>query len=188
MFKKRMVIIGLAALASLGMAGCNKGDELDFERVSVEPESFDMWVVGSAWANWTPANVSDTEKFTRNADGLMEYTVTVDHSGWWGFKFISTKAWSAQYGMEDVDYEKCNQAFKDELTALDATVVDYTSFKAKYKEGTGNRSNVSLYDEKKENVGNGTYKITYDPTNFETIDENDTTYSHKFVIEYTKAA
>lgn len=202
----KLLLLPLCAAAVLGAAvGCGEttsssssGDEFDVNSNPVR-ENFDMWIVGSNWANWTPADVGDKEQFTRLDNGTYKYTVTItDDTQWWGFKFISGKAWTTQFGLEDVDYDKCNDAFKALVKTATVSeddadgITTYEEYKAKYKEGTSNRSNVSFCQTKDASdaythAGEGTYEIIYNPANFESIEENSTTYSHKFVINFTQA-
>ncbi len=197
----KLLLLPLCAAAVLGAAvGCGgtSSSEPEFD-VNSNPtvEGFDMWVVGSAWASWEPKNVNDSLKFSKsNGSAALTYTVTITNAAdeaYWGFKFIGQKSWSpSQYGMEDIDYENCNEAFKT-LVKDYYNVKNYTEYKAKWHEGTSNRSNVQFGENKDASgafthLGAGTYKITYNPANFDSVDENDTTYSHKFVVEFTKAA
>ncbi len=193
----KLLLLPLCAAAVLGAAvGCggtssstSSEDEFD---VNSNPgtEGFNMWIVGSAWSNWAPDKVTDDLKFT-NVTGTakLTYTVTIsaaDDENYWGFKFVGQKSWSpSQFGMEDIDYEKCNDAFKTLVKDAEG-VNNYTEYKNKWKEGTSNRSNVS-FCQKENHIGVGTYKFTYDPLNFESESANDTTYSHKIVVEFTKA-
>lgn len=214
----KLLLLPLCAAAVLGAAvGCggtssstSSEDEFD---VNSNPgtEGFNMWIVGSAWSNWTPDEVTDDLKFT-NVTGTakLTYTVTIsaaDDENWWGFKFVGQKSWNpSQFGMEDIDYEKCNDAFKELVKTTTITeddtdgVTTYEEYKAKWKAPTSNRSNVSFCQNKKTvtkeddtteevftHVGAGTYKFTYDPLNFESESANETTYSHKIVVEFTKA-
>lgn len=210
----KLLLLPLCAAAVLGAAvGCggtssSSEDEFDVNSNPVR-DNFDMWIVGSDWANWTPEDVGKEQQFERQSDGTYKYTVTITtekDESWWGFKFIAGNTWTSQFGMEDIDYEKCNDAFKELVKTTTVTeddtdgVTTYEEYKAKWKEGTGNRSNVSFCQNKKTvtkeddtteevftHVGAGTYDIIYNPSNFESIEANSTTYSHKFVINFTKA-
>lgn len=193
----KLLLLPLCAAAVLGAAvGCggtssstSSEDEFD---VNSNPgtEGFNMWIVGSAWGNWAPDKVTDDLQF-KNVTGSakLTYTVTIsaaDDENWWGFKFVGQKSWNpSQFGMEDIDYEKCNDAFKTLVKDAEG-VNNYTEYKAKWKEGTSNRSNVS-FSQKENHIGAGTYKFTYDPLNFDSESANETTYSHKIVVEFTKA-
>lgn len=191
MFKmKKLLTLGLAMVAVCGAVACAPKDDM-YSQNSVVSQGFDMYIVGSNWNNWKPETIKDdpTVKFTAVGDGTYKYTVNIttelDASSW-GFKFIASNSWDSQFGMEDIDYEKCNNAFKTLLTTA-VDVKDYTEYKAKYRSGTSNRSNIS-FCQLEGGVGVGTYEIVYNPANFEAIEENDTTYLHKFVVNFTKAA
>jgi hypothetical protein len=97
---------------------------------------------------------------------------------WCGFKFIAGPSWGAQYGMEDVDFSKSNDAFKNQYVDEEGNVKPKTA----WAEGTGNRSNV-------EAKVPGTFHIEYYFLNFESETlENGNTHSNKFVITFTPAA
>ncbi len=195
----KLLLLPLCAAAVLGAAvGCggttsSSEDEFDVNS-SPTRENFDMWIVGSDWASWTPAEVGEEQQFERQSDGSYKYTVTITtekDESWWGFKFIASNTWTTQFGMEDIDYEKCNDEFKA-LVKTTNGINTYEEYKAKWKEGTGNRSNVSFCqhqaaDETYDHAGAGTYEIIYNPANFESEEANSTTYSHKFVINFTQA-
>ncbi len=208
----KLLLLPLCAAAVLGAAvGCggtssSSGDE--FEQESNNGEGFTMWVVGSDWNSWTPSTVGDAQAFKKQADGTFKYTVTISkernekvskgeddkyNADYVGFKFIAAKSWDSQFGMEDVDYDNCNDAFK-KLVKDVYDVKDYTEYKAKWHEGTSNRNNLSfqkLTIDEEGNVtdalGAGSYEIVYNPANFFSLEENDTTYLHKFVVNYTAA-
>lgn len=200
----KLLLLPLCAAAVLGAAvgcgGTSSEDEFDVNSNPVR-DNFDMWIVGSDWANWEPKDVGKEQQFERQSDGTYKYTVTITterDESWWGFKFIAGNTWTSQFGMEDIDYEKCNDAFKQLVKTTTITeddtdgVTTYEEYKAKWKEGTGNRSNVSFCqhkaaDETYDHAGAGTYDIIYNPSNFESVEANSTTYSHKFVINFTKA-
>lgn len=155
----KLLLLPLCAAAVLGAAvGCggtssstSSGDEFE---VNSNPgtEGFNMWIVGSSWSNWAPDKVTDDLKFTSvTGTAKLTYTVNIsaaDDAAWWGFKFVGQQAWSpSQFGMEDIDYEKCNDAFKTLVKDAEG-VNNYTEYKAKWKKGTGDRSNISFCQKK----------------------------------------
>lgn len=196
MFKfKKILTLGLAMVAVCGAVACGTPNETPnddnmYSQNSVVSEGFDMYIVGSSWNKWDEKSVTKHPdlKFAAVGDGTYKYTVNITatlDAAWWGFKFIANDSWNPQFGMEDIDYDKCNEGFKELLKVVE--VNNYSEYKAKYKSGTSNRSNVS-FCQLANNAGMGTYEIVYNPANFEAMDENDTTYLHKFVVNFTKAA
>lgn len=188
MFNKKVL---LAAVLLLGTAGglVSCGEE-EFEQNTgeyVAPEET-MYVVGSHWNGWwsqdaIKAGPEQGTAFTRSATNSNIYeidlVVTAEMAaGWVGFKFTASAGWDVQFGMEDVDYEGCNQAFLDVIKAKDKTTLTGPS---------SNRSNVEFADGAK--IA-GTYHIEYNPFNFESTatDNGAGNYGEKFTIEFTPAA
>lgn len=189
MFKLRtLAVLG----AALMLVGCNQpannkaaDDGMDYDQETdpvVKP--FEMYIVGSHWT-WTPAEVVADKKelcqFSKvegTAKLKYEFDVTkamVDE--WFGFKFVAAGSWAEQYGLEDLDIESCNAAFK-ELVGY----TDLDTFRAAHKEGKGNRSNVTPSG----HAEGGHFVITYDPLDFRTATtEAGGEYTYHFVIDYT---
>lgn len=174
--KAKLLLIGAAALVCL--VGCGKtedhsGSEDEFDQNQNEFDGFEMYVVGQYWNNWTPATIKEAEgcKFQKQEGTAVQvWTATITQEmvdAWCGFKFISDSSWSSQFGMEDVNFDKSNQEFKDMVGA-----------KEDYKEGTNNRSNIEI---KKA----GTIKVEYDPLNYDATETSATTYTNKFAVTFT---
>ena len=91
---------------------------------------------------------------------------------WCGFKFIASNAWAVQYGMEDVDFENSNEAFRQ-----------MAGSKEDYKKGSSDRNNIVV-------TAPGTFHIEYNPFNFVSVetDNGAGNYTCKFTIEFTPAA
>ncbi len=181
MFNKTKVLLcSLAVLGGLGLVACNQQpDERDsFEQNTNKFEANEeMYIIGSHWHGWdnikTIKEANPSCRFTRVTSN--EYTfdavVTADmvaNGANAEFKFIASNSWNVQYGMEDVDFDECNAAFK-------ALFPDKT--KESWNQGSSNRSNVTVNKA-------GTYHISYDPYNFKTDDAG---RSFKFVIDFTAA-
>lgn len=180
MFNKKLLLSALLLVSLAGVAGCantttpDTGDDFEQNTDTSLFEPATMYVVGSNWNSWTPATIETAEgcAFEKSADtpNCLEIDITIETSG--QFKFIAGPSWSTQYGMEDVDFEKSNQAFKDAIG----------KDKSEFKEGTGNRSNIEISVP-------GSLHIEYYPLNFDTVQlDNGNTHSFKFVIEFTPAA
>lgn len=183
MFKKRALVVLLAAGL---LAGCNqpKTDGMDYEQATDVPTSpYEMYVVGSHFNSWTPDTIKATDNFKFQpvtGTSKLSYEITITqamHDEWFGFKFIESNSWSVQYGMEDVDIENCNQAFK---TLIGFTTVE--AYRETYKEGKGNRSNVAPASSSL-TVG-AKLNITYDPFDYRA----DGDYTYHFVIDYNVVA
>ncbi len=196
MFKKKSLFaFGMATLALCGvLTACNDKEENPddfFETSEVTPDGFEMYIVGSNWNNWDTATIKEADPsctFTKASSTEYTFNAVVTeemNAGWWGFKFIADNSWTSQYGMEDIDYENCNDAFKAIVTAANPDVVDYASYQAKFKEGSSNRSNVSFPGTE---GAVGTYTVKYNPINFDTVDANSITYTKKFVVDFTPAS
>ena len=192
MFKfKKILTLGLAMVAVCGAVACGATNDDDmYSQNSVVSEGFEMYIIGSSWNSWDIKTVTNDPnlKFAAVGDGTYKYTVNITatlDAAWWGFKFIANDSWNPQFGMEDIDYDKCNEGFKNLLKVKE--VNNYSEYKTKYKAGTSNRSEI-WFSQLANNAGMGTYEIIYNPANFEAINENDTTYLHKFVVNFTKAA
>lgn len=148
-------------------------------------EAATMYVVGSHWNSWTPGTIVEAEGCAFTASETIPNCLEIDIvvtqemiDAWCGFKFIAGPSWNTQYGMEDVDFSKSNEAFKNQYVDEEGNVKPKTA----WAEGTGNRSNV-------EAKAPGTFHIEYYPLNFEsTTLENGNTHSNKFVITFTPAA
>lgn len=193
MFKtKKIALVGLSMAALIGgsLVGCGSETvEPEFEQnTSVQTEGFKLAVVGSQWKNWNPKEAFESAdlNFTKQSSGLFTYTVTITSeiaSGWWGFKFVGQADWNpAQYGLEDIDFDSCNAAFKKLVTDKNSDVTDATSYYAKFKGGSSNRTNISsdALDSKA-----GAFDITYNPANFWSDEDG---HSHKIVVNFTAAA
>lgn len=187
MLKKGLALFG-AVLMLASVSACDSGTKWEQNSNSFEKPENAMYIIGSSWNSWAPDTIKEANpscKFSDVADSETKvFTVEITeelNKAWWGFKFISSNAWADQYGAEDVDFEKCNDAFKALFKNEDGTLMTYADYQVKFAEGKSNRSNISL-----SGVEGcvGTYKITYDPYNFETITGAKTEYSHKFVIDF----
>lgn len=156
------------------------------------PETFipeiNMWVVGSHWNGWDPTTLTDAQAFVKdeNTSGLnvkFVYTATVDQAmidAWCGFKMVGALGWSPQYGMEDVDFAKSNQAFLDMVGDKNEDGVCDAQDKYAFAEGTSNRNNIVV-------TTPGTLVIEYYPYNFASEEVNGVPYSCKFVVTFTPA-
>ena len=200
MFNKKVLLAALVmASVSGGLMSCNEvtptptptpvepsvDNEFEQNTDTSQFEAATMYVIGSHWNSWDTATIETAEgcAFTASAtipncleiDVVITPEMLVNAEGGYnftGFKFIAGPSWNIQYGMEDIDWAKSNDAFK----AL------FANGKDAFKEGTSNRSNV-------EPKAAGTYHIEYYPLNFEsTTLDNGNTHSNKFVVTYTPAA
>lgn len=176
--KAKLLLIGAAALVSLVGCGtktetCTDEDEF-CQNDNPTIQGIEMYVVGSHWNSWDPSTIKDAEgcSFKKQSDGTYTWSATITQEmvdAWCGFKFIADNSWSSQYGMEDVNYEKSNDAFKEMVGE-----------KENFKEDTKNRSNVVV-------TKAGTIEIEYDPTNFTSEQTSATTYTNKFAVTFTAA-
>lgn len=178
MFNKKAL---LAAVLLLGTAGglvaCGQDTGNDFEQNTDESqfEEASMYVIGSHWNNWSESTILEAEgcAFTKSATipNCLEIDIVVTDAmleGWVGFKFIASNSWTAQYGMEDIDWTKSNEAFTSQ----------YPDGKDAFTEGSSNRSNICP-------TKAGTYHVEFYPLNFDNIPlANGNSHSNKFVITY----
>lgn len=191
----KKLFIGLFALLSLfTLVACSE------EKTPVDPNEFEqneetfvpdinMWIIGSHWNSWTPATVGDEQAFVKdeNSSGLdtkYTYTATVTQEmigDFCGFKFIGVKDWAVQFGMEDIDYSKCNQAFIDMIGDVNKDGKCDAQDKYFFHEGTSNRNNIVV-------TMPGTFVIEYYPYNFASEEVNGVPYSCKFAVQFTPAA
>ena len=190
MSKKLFALCMAAGL--LGLASCNNPttsseasvasseDEFQQNSESFAPLKATMYIIGSGWNNWkadTIATANPSCAFTpyEGSTTKLEYTATVTHemaSDWVGFKFIESNSWNVQYGMEDVDLDSCNDAFKNLYAG---------KTKADFTEGASNRTNIL----NGQNAAfEGTYHIVYDMLDFRSNDNGGT---YHFVIDFTPA-
>lgn len=179
MFNKKLLLSALVVLGTTAaLIGCSTEPEFEQNTSSYEVPEETMYIIGSHWNSWDTASIASANpscKFTRSAENasIYEYDVVVTQAmidSWCGFKFIASNSWSVQFGMEDVDFENSNEAFRNAYGPKD-----------KYQEGTSNRSNVEIKVP-------GTYHIEYNPFNFASVETGKTTWSSKFTIEFTPAA
>ena len=185
MFNKKNLLAALLLLSTAGgLVACGEQPtaeptvDNEFEQNTDESmfEEASMYVIGSHWNNWDPGTIKEAEgcAFTKSATipNCLEIDIVVTEemlSGWVGFKFIASNSWNAQYGMEDVDFTKSNEAFTSQ----------YPDGKGVFTEGTSNRCNI-------EPKLAGTYHVEYYPLNFDNIPlDNGNSHSNKFVITYT---
>ena len=195
MFKMRTLLVLGAAFV---LVGCNQpqqkaADEgMDYDqKTNPDVTPFEMYLVGSV-TDWDPAKVAgelkeQTQFHKIEGSAKLEYTLTVPDASWVGFKFIAAGSWSEQYGVEDIDIEHCNDAFKEVIGFGEGkTYADLDAFRLHYKAPTSNRSNVGGDDFHL--AAGSTVKITYDPLDFRSDSANDTTYTYKFVLDYTAPA
>lgn len=185
MIQKKSVALAFAAsLMALCACGSNQAKKTDdeFEVNSNHFEfSAEMYIVGSGWNNWDPktikeANPSCAFTHVEGSKTKLEYTAVVTAemaAGYVGFKFIESNKWDVQYGMEDVDLDSCNDAFKKLYEGK--THEDF-------KEGSNNRTNILNGTNA---AFEGSYHIVYNPIDFRS---NDVGGSYKFVIDFTPAA
>ena len=191
---KKKILAGLFTVlgaATLTLASCGQKDEFDQNTENI-PAKINMYIVGSHWNNWNPSTIADTADFTfmldENSSGLNNkyvYTANVtaeNVAAWCGFKFVGATGWEPQYGMEDVDFSKCNEAFLTQVVG-DKNNDGKVDVKDKYtfREGTSNRNNIVA-------TVPGTYVIEYYPYNFTSETVDGVLYQNKFVITFTPAA
>ena len=187
MFNKKLLLI-LASSMLLVACGtkpaASSSDGQDYEQASsTDTEGYQMYIVGSHWNSWTPGTIKEANPSCtfQKVEGSpkLKYDATITQAmvdAWCGFKFIAGASWNEQYGLEDIDIENCNDAFK--------TLVGYTDMEAwrsAHKEGTSNRSNVVV-------TAPGTLHIEYDPINFKTDSIDGTSFSYHFVLNFTAVA
>ena len=199
----KKLFIGLFVLLGLfSLVSCGSDDEGNTETPVVTPDDGEfeqnpetfipdikMWIVGSHWQSWTPGNLTDAEAFVKDEtsaglDTKYTYTVVVTQEmidAWCGFKMVGALGWSPQYGMEDVDFEKSNQAFLDMVGDVNEDGVCDKNDKYFFHEGTSNRNNIVV-------TTPGTLVIEYYPYNFASETVNDVPYACKFVVTFTPAA
>ena len=131
-----------------------------------------LYIIGSHWNNWDPGTIYQNKECTFKNVGEY-YTLTVEITkemieSWVGFKFICDNSWAYQLGMEDVNWEACNQAFKDL----------FPEGKKAYTESVSNRSNIVP-------TSPGVMVIKYYPFDFTTeYLGNGSTHTTKLVIEF----
>ena len=197
------VLLGLFSLAAcqlpIEIPGLNDGeddapaaDEFDQNENEFVPEN-NMWIIGSHFNSWDPATIDQANpscKFVKDEassglDTKYVYTVVVTQDmidSWCGFKFIAQNDWSpAQFGMEDVDFEKSNEAFLNMIGDVNEDGKVDAQDKYFFHEGTSNRNNVVI-------TAPGTYVIEYYPYNFASEEVGGVPYSCKFAIQFTPAA
>ena len=192
------VLLGLFTLASCGQedkADTNLPDipaaedgEFDQNEETYVPD-INMWVVGSHWNSWDPNTLGAEQAFVKDEtsaglDTKYTYSLTVTQDmidAWCGFKMVGALGWSPQYGMEDVDFEKSNQAFLDMVGDENEDGVCDKNDKYFFHEGTSNRNNIVV-------TVPGTLVIEYYPYNFASETVNDVPYACKFVVTFTPAA
>lgn len=183
------VLLGLFALVSCGEEEA-PADEFEQNEETFVPD-INMWVVGSHWNSWDPttldkANPSCAFVKDETSEGLntkYTYTLTVDQAmidAWCGFKMVGALGWSPQYGMEDVDFEKSNQAFLDMVGDKNEDGVCDAKDKYAFAEGVSNRNNIVV-------TAPGTLVIEYYPYNFAAEEVEGVPYSCKFVVTFTPA-
>jgi hypothetical protein len=180
MFNKKLLLAALAVLGTTAaLVGCAE-PEFEQNTSSYEVPEETMYIIGSHWNSWNPATIAEANpscKFTRSAENqsIYEYDLTVTQemvNAWCGFKFIASNAWAVQYGMEDVDFENSNEAFRQ-----------MAGSKEDYKKGSSDRNNIVV-------TAPGTFHIEYNPFNFVSVetDNGAGNYTCKFTIEFTPAA
>lgn len=183
MFKKtKTLFCGLAALlllAGCGGQGTTNDNDDDFNQ-NKDPhgQGFTMYVVGSDWNNWDPPTITEAEgcAFKKDeATGLytIDLVITEEMAAvdrFCAFKFISSNSWSSQYGMEDLNWEKCDDTFKNQYKEKNPDLK-----KTYWHEGTSNRSNIEAYVA-------GTWHIEYNPANFTSEEVDGVPYTNKFTI------
>lgn len=197
---KKLLVFALSALAVAGLASCGNNtrvdDPNDFDQNKEEIKAdIQVFIVGSHWNSWTPdydkisvANPSCKFVLDETSSGLntkYTFTATVTQEmidAWCGFKFVGTMGWSSQWGMEDIDFAKCNKDFLEKVVGdLNEDGKCDENDKYTFKEGTSNRNNVVA-------TAPGTYVIEYYPYNFASETKNDVPYSYKFAVQFTPAA
>ncbi len=202
---KKLFALPLAALAVLGLASCgdktpkDPTDDFDQNQNQIKPD-IQVFIVGSHWNSWTPdydkiskADPSCLFTLDTNSSGLntkYTYTATVTQEMidvWCGWKFVSTSGWNTQWGMEDVDFSKCNKDFLEKIVGdkNNDGKFDVEDKYAGFQKGTSDRSNI-------EATVPGTFVIEYYPYNFtsetKTTANGDISYTCKFAVQFTPAA
>ena len=195
---KKLIAFVFAAFAVLGLVSCGKQDNPtdDFGQNNDEfVANIEVFIVGSHWNSWTPdydkiSVANPSCKFVKDEKSVgletkYVYTATVTQEmidAWCGFKFVSISGWGTQWGMEDIDFEKSNEAFLKQIVGdADKNGTIDKNDKYAYHEGTSNRNNVVA-------TKPGTYVIEYYPYNFASETVNDVPYSCKFAVQFTPAA
>jgi len=174
MFKRtKSLFCGIAAI--LLLAGCggqpSTGDD-DFDQNNKpQGQGFEMYVIGSNWNSWNPDTIKEAAgcAFKKDASTgvyTIDLTITDEMAGKAEFKFIATNSWNDQYGMEDVNWEASNDAFKNQYPG---------KTKHDWHEGTSNRSNIKV-------VTSGSWHIEYNPANFTGEEFEGVPYANKFTI------
>lgn len=154
--KKGLMFLACGVL--LGLVGCgneevvpddpNKGndnpgtvvgdDGMDFdENDDFEPELLTYSIVGSRWgANpdkpgdyWTPATSVDVKENVFTKQDSYVYTLTLDVKVGDQFKVVKDGSWTVQYGMEDLNWDKCTEGLLPE---------------GDYNNGPSNRTNIEV--------------------------------------------
>lgn len=176
MFKRtKSLFCGIAAI--LLLAGCGGGqpstgdDDFDQNKVP-HGQGIEMYVIGTYWNSWNTATIKEAsgcafKKDTSTGFYTVDLTITDEMvAGNAEFKFIATNSWSDQYGMEDVNWEGSNDAFKNQYPG---------KTKHDWHEGKGNRSNIKV-------VTAGSWHIEYNPANFTGEEVEGVALSNKFTI------
>lgn len=198
---KKKILAGLLSFicAATLLVSCGEPtpveDPNEFEQNTEEiPANINMYIIGSHWNSWDPgtidkANPSCAFEIDPTSSGLgVKYTFSIEVTqdmvnAWCGFKFIASPAWTSQFGMEDVDFSKCNEDFL-KLVVGDKNgdgKFDVQDKYAAFKEGTSNRNNIVA-------TAAGKYEIEYYPYNFSSETVEGVLYQNKFAIEFTPAA
>ena len=181
------VLLSLFTLAACNQETSNPADEFEQNEETFVPD-INMWVVGSHWNSWDPTTLTDAQKFVKDetSAGLdTKYTITLTVTqdmleSFCGFKMVGAFGWSPQYGMEDVDFAKSNQAFLDMVGDKNNDGVCDAQDKYLFVEGTGNRNNIVV-------TTPGTLLLEYYPYNFAAEEVNGVPYASKFVVTFTPA-
>ena len=166
-------------------------DEFDQNKNEFIAEN-NMWIIGSHWNGWNQLTIMEADpscKFVKDEtssglDTKYVYTIEVTQemiNAWCGFKFIGAADWSPQFGMEDVDFEKSNEAFLNMVGDVNEDGEIDKNDKYFFHEGTSNRNNIVI-------TAPGTYVIEYYPYNFASEEVNGVPYSCKFAIQFTPVA
>ena len=131
-----------------------------------------LFIIGSHWNSWDVFSIYDA--YNCKFDDLGKYhELTIEITKemleeWVGFKFVMDNSWTYQLGMEDVDWDKSNEAFR-EL---------FPEGKEIYTESSFNRSNIVPSQP-------GVMVIRYYPNNVYTeYLENGSTHTKKLVIQF----
>ena len=181
------VLLGLFTLAACGTEEKPAPGLEDFEQNTEEfVPNINMYIIGSHFNSWGAdtiheADPSCTFVVDENSEGLnKKYTykavVTQEmldgNEGKVECKFIGQNSWTgAQFGVEDIDFEKSNDAFK----------TMFGKEKTEFNGGTTNRSNIVITQP-------GEYLFEYYPYNFTSVEIEGCPYTCKFVVTFTPAA